>query len=185
MSSQILKEKLNFPRAYRQKRLDVAQWVLDNPETFPDLLRYCFDEKSELSYRATWILEFVCNKKLSLLFPHLDTFCKNLSLVKKDQAVRPLSKISGFLIVSFYKKKDVETRKNLSEENRKKITEACFDWLITNQKVACKVYAIESLYHLGSEFDWVRPELKTILEEGYSTHSAAFKARARFYLKKL
>ena len=69
--------------------------------------------------------------------------------------------------------------------HREKITEACFDWMINEEKVAPKAYGMNALYLLGLEFDWIHPELQIILERDFSLQSAAFKARARHILKKL
>jgi len=44
---------------------------------------------------------------------------------------------------------------------------------------------MNSLYFLGTEFDWIHPELKTIIERDYSSQSAGFKARARHILIKI
>ncbi len=41
MISETLAEKLKYSRAYRKTRLDVAQWVIEHPETFPE---YSFSE---------------------------------------------------------------------------------------------------------------------------------------------
>ena len=74
---------------------------------------------------------------------------------------------------------------SLSENNLKKITEACFDWLITDNKVAAKAYSIRTLFALKNHFDWIQPELKQILEQDYKKHSAAYQAVAREVLKKM
>ncbi len=185
MSREELILKLNYTKAYRQTRLDVAQWVLARPALFPDLLDACYAQETDLSYKATWILEFVCKEKLELLYPELDRFCNNLAKITKDQAKRPFAKICEILCLAYYKAQNPETKKALTKAHRKKITEACFNWLINNEKVACKAYSIQSLYLLGTEFDWIHPELKIILEAGYSWHTAAFKARARQFLAKM
>lgn len=185
MNSEILEKKLNYTRAYRQTRLDLAQWVINNPETFPDLLNFCFKTEEEISYRATWILEFVCASKLEILLPYLDLFFEKLPEVHKDQAVRPLAKICGMLTVAYYKNKDSSVIKALSQSHKNVITECCFDWLITNQKVACKAYSMSTLYYLGTEFDWIHPELKISIEQNMHNESAAYKARGRMTLEKI
>ena len=57
--------------------------------------------------------------------------------------------------------------------------------MITEQKVAVKAYSMHTLFLFGSEFDWVHPELRIILERDFSSQSAAFKARSRHILKKI
>ena len=59
------------------------------------------------------------------------------------------------------------------------MAECCFDWLISDQKVACQVRAMTSLYYLGTEFNWIHPELKTIIEQNIHQGSAGYKARGK------
>lgn len=183
MASEMLFEKLKNTKAYRQSRLDVALWVLDHPETFPELLDYCFQIETELSYRATWILEFVCIEQLGLLHPHLDRYFKDLPTVYRDQALRPLAKICEMLAVSYYKHREPRLLKLLSSDHKKVMTTCCFDWLISDQKVACKVYAMTTLFYLGTEFDWIHPELHAIISENIHENSPAYRARGKYVLK--
>jgi hypothetical protein len=75
----------------------------------------------------------------------------------------------------------------LNEDERKIITECCFDWLITDQKVACQAPAMECLYYLGWDEDkeWIYPELINILTENAPHKSAGYQARARKILKRI
>ncbi|PKA83952.1 hypothetical protein ATE92_2121 [Ulvibacter sp. MAR_2010_11] len=185
MASEVLFEKLSYTKAYRQTRLDVAQWVLDHPESFPDLLEYCFLDKTEISYKASWILEFVCLEKLSLLYPHLDFYFEHLPHVVRDQALRPLAKICEMLAVAHYKEDDPKLRNNFTAAHKKVMTECCFDWLLTEQKVACKAYAMTALYFLGTAYKWIHPELQHIINENIHQNTAAYKARGKNTLQKI
>jgi len=185
MNSEILIEKLNFPRAYRKTRLEIAQWVIEHPETFVELLNICFYSNGKISYKAAWILEFVCDEKLEMLFPYLGVFFENISKPHKDQAVRPFSKICLMLAKKYYTKKDVGLINKLKPTYKQTMIECCFDWLITNQKVACKAYSMDALFLLGTEIDWIHPELKIILEQNISTQSPAYRARGRITLEKI
>ncbi|MFT5249673.1 MAG: hypothetical protein ACI93P_001400 [bacterium] len=51
-NSEILAKKLTYTRAYRSTRLEVTHWVINHPETLPELLNYCLKNKDEISYRA-------------------------------------------------------------------------------------------------------------------------------------
>ena len=181
----MLIEKLNFPRAYRKVRLDIAHWVIDHPETFPQLLDICFKSNDKISYKAAWILEYVCTEKLELLYPYLDLFFENIPKIKKDQAVRPFSKICLMIAKHYYTKKDALLVKFLNPEHKKAMTECCFDWLITDQKVACQAYSMDVLYLLGTETEWIHPELQVTLEQNIHSQSAAYCARGRITLEKI
>lgn len=184
-NSKILANKLDFPRAHRSTRLEVAHWVLDRPETFPDLLGYCFNSKLSFSHKAAWILELVCIENLTLLLPYLDDFFNNIPSIKKDQAIRPFCKICMILATAFYKKKDPQVIQYLKESHKTAMTEYCFDCLITNQKVAAEAYSMNALYLLGTEIDWIHSELKIILEQNMSIKSAAYQARGKITLMEI
>ena len=69
--------------------------------------------------------------------------------------------------------------------HKERIIEISFDYMITDQKVAVKAYSMNSLLLLGIAYDWIHPELITILKKDFNTNSAAYKARARQLLRKL
>ncbi|MGJ8666252.1 MAG: adenylosuccinate lyase [Patiriisocius sp.] len=176
MTSETLLYKLQYTKAYRETRLEVAHWVLDRPEIFPELLDFCFQVDDEISYRAAWILEFVCLEDITLLYPHFEKFFGNLSKIKFEQALRPFSKICWLLTERFYKNKDTSLLSLFRSEYRETLVESAFDWLITDKKVATQAFAIKSLFLLGTEYDWIHPELKTILERNMPTGSAGYKS---------
>lgn len=180
-----LYDVLNFTSAARIHRLKAAKWVLDHPESFEKLVHFCFKNDKEISHKANWVLEFVCLKNLDILYPHLDFFFENLASVKADSSVRPLSHICELLSIQYYKKKDPTLTAIFSEKHKEKMTEVCFDWLITNQKVACEVRAMTCLYYLGTEKDWIHPELKTIIDQNIHTSSAGYQSRGRKILQKI
>ena len=73
----------------------------------------------------------------------------------------------------------------LTMKHKEIMTECGFDWLITNQKVACEAYSIHALYLLGTEIDWIHPELKTIIEQNIHQKSAGYKSQGRKILEKI
>ncbi|WP_109438578.1 adenylosuccinate lyase [Aquimarina sp. AU119] len=180
-----LENVLNTINHSREKRKYFAYLILDHPELLPELLTICARVDDEISCRASWGLEFLCKQNLKEVFPYLDQLMVLVPKVHQHPAVRPMAKIFEYLIVAYYQKKNTPVQKFLTESHREKITEICFDWLITDQKVAPKAYAMTSLYLLGKEFDWIHPELKIILENNYHEGSAAYQARSRMILKKL
>ncbi|MDH7444079.1 adenylosuccinate lyase [Aquimarina sp. 2201CG14-23] len=180
-----LKEEIKRTNHSREKRNEFANLILQNPKLLPQLLEICSQVDDEISCKASWGLEFLSKNNIEAILPYLDSLMPILPTVYQDPAVRPIAKICEYLTLAYYKSKNPEVRKQLTSTHREKITEACFDWLISDQKVAPKAYSMTSLYLLGTEFDWVHPELKITLENNYSIGSAAYKARSRMILKKL
>lgn len=183
MTRQELYEQLNYVNHSREKRAYYAQLILDTPELFTHALEILFMVDDARSNRAGWLCEFVCKKDITVLHPYLDLFTEKMSTVYQDSALRPVAKIIEYLALSYYKKQDPLTRKNLTPIHKERMIEAGFDWMITEQKVAVKAYTMTSLFWLGTETDWVHPELKRIMEDGYASGSAAYKARCRHMLE--
>jgi len=180
-----LYDALNYVNHSREKRLEMAQLVLQNPELTEPLLSIAFKVDDPISSKACWVMEFTAKENLPYLFPWMNTFTKHIERVHLESSVRPLAKICEYLCLSYFKKKDLETQKVLTINHLEKITSVCFDWLIGDFKVAPKAYSITCLLLLGQKFKWIHPELKLILEQNYASGSAAYKARARMTLKKI
>ena len=178
-----LQIKLEYVNAYRENRLQAAQYILDNKNHFDELVRICFSPLDKNHHKACWILEFVSYQKLLWLQPHLDFFFENLKHLTEESSIRPIAKVMQLLVKSHYKKE--ANCLLLSEENLQNCIETSFDWLINDTKVATKAYSIRTLHLLGMHHDWIIPELKTILEKDYAVHSAAYKAVAKEVLKKI
>jgi len=180
-----LYKELSYVNHSREKRLYYANLVIDKPDLIPPLLEILFDVNTKISCRAAWVTEFLCGEKLDTILPHLDIFTENISKVHLDSAVRPVAKICEYLVTAYYSKTDNSTKSSLTSLHKEKIIEACFDWMINDEKIAPKAYAMNCLYLLGTEYDWIHPELAMILERDFHLQSSGFKARARHILKKI
>ncbi|WP_405210649.1 adenylosuccinate lyase [Dokdonia sp. Asnod2-E02] len=178
-----LYKDLDYVNHSREKRAYYAQLIVDNPGAMRHVLEILFMVDDPRSNRAGWLAEFATKMNITIILPHLDYFTKHMHTVYQDSALRPVAKICEYLTISYYTEKHPETRKMLLSSHKNCIIECGFDWLITDQKVAVKAYTLTSLYHLGTETDWVHPELKRFMEDGYHTGSAAFKARCRHVKK--
>lgn len=163
----------------------MSSLVLDNPQYMGSLMEIAFMVDDPISCKACWIMEFSAKERLSILFPHMDTFTEHIGLVHLDPAVRPIAKICEYLVKSYFVSNDSESCEALNENHLERIATSCFDWLIGEHKVAAKAYSMTSLLLLGRKFEWIHPELRLVLEQGYQHGSAAYKARARMTLAKL
>jgi len=176
-----LRDRIKNVTAARKSRDENKEFVLAHPDTIPDWLAFAFETDDRDSHLACWVLELVANERLELFAPHLDFICPRLHMLNDESAIRPLAKICLLLVVSNFKKTG---KILLSNDNLKLITEACFDWLIGDAKVASKVHAMRTLYLIGNQIDWIHPELRMIVEKEYPHQSAAYKVGAREILGK-
>lgn len=185
MTKDQLYQELNYVNHSREKRLHYANLVIANPELVKPLIEILFEVDDKISCRAAWVFEFMCGEKLEAIIPHLNLFTENIAKVHLDPAVRPVAKVCEYLIKDYYSKYDNKIKSALTEQHKEKIVEACFDWMINDEKIAPKAYSMNSLYLLGNEYDWIHPELAMILERDFQVQSSGFKARARHILKKI
>lgn len=184
MTKDQLYTELNYVDHSRANRLKYANLVIANPDLIPKLLEIIFLVDDKISCRAAWIFEFLCGEKLEAIIPHLDYFTEHIYKVHLDAAVRPVAKICEYLAKAYYSKSENKIQKALTKKHQEKIVEACFDWMINDEKIAPKAYSMNTLYLFGTDFDWIHPELVSILERDFLTQSAGYKARARHILKK-
>ncbi|WP_191858966.1 adenylosuccinate lyase [Hanstruepera ponticola] len=185
MTTKQLYDELNYVNHSREKRLHYANLVIDNPDLIPKLLDILFMVDDKISCRAAWVFEFMCGENLEAAIPYLDDFTKNVSKVHLDSAVRPVAKVCEYLVKAYYSKNDNNIKTALLPQHKERIIEACFDYMINDEKIAPKAYAMNSLYLLGQDYDWIHPELALILERDYQMQSSGFKARAKHILKKI
>lgn len=180
-----LYDALNYVDHSRANRMKYAHMVIDNPKLIPKLLEILFMVDDKISCRAAWVLEFMCGEKLEEIIPYLDDFTQNIHKIHLDSAVRPVAKICEYLAVAQASRKIDTFRFVLRDTHKEKIIEACFDWMINDEKIATKSYAMKTLFILGKEKKWVHPELAIILERDFQMQSSGFQARARHIMKKI
>jgi len=185
MNKEQLFEALDYVNHSREKRIEMALLVAENPSLIEPLLEIAFEDVNPISSKACWVTEFAVKENLTYLFPHLDKFTSKISSLKLDSSVRPMAKICEYLITGYFQKKDSQIVNALNQKNLEEISEACFDWLIGDHKVAAQAYSMTCLLLLGRKFDWIHPELQLVLEQNYHAGSAAYKARARLTLEKI
>lgn len=182
-----LKQKLMEVDSSRNKRQEIAFWITKKPHYVRETLQWCFTEDSELLVQSAWVLEIICEHKAKNFFKYMHLFFEKLPTIKNDSALRSCAKICEMLCHYHFMKGFGIFYEVLNKNERKIITECCFDWLITDQKVACQAPAMQCLYYLGWDNDkkWVYPELKNILIENAPHKSAGYQARARKILKRI
>nr|WP_279309213.1 adenylosuccinate lyase [Psychroserpens sp. SPM9] len=162
-----------------------ANLVIDNPDLIPKLMDILFMVDDKISCRAAWVFEFMCGEHLEASIPYLDKFTSEIHKVHLDSAVRPVAKVCEYLVTAYYSKHHHKIKSALVPKYKERIVEACFDWMINDEKIAPKAYAMNALFLLGQDYEWIHPELVMILERDYQMQSSGFKARARHILKKI
>ena len=162
--------------ALKKERLAMANFIRNNLNELPKLIELVFKTDLKQSFRAAWVLELILREQLDLIYPYLEVFTKNLSVLKDNSAIRSCAKICELLTESYY----LLASNQLSQQQKQLIIESCFDWFInTDIAVAPKAYSMQALYLLGTEFDWIHPELLISIDKNFSAQSAGYQARSK------
>ena len=179
MKSQMY-QKIEESTCHVASRKMVSNFAMKDENHLKEMIQLAFDTKDELHVKAFWSLDLVCEKKLKQFVPFIEDFSEIIRKIKDDSALRPATKIAFFLTKSNHRKNGI----SLTQQQEHNLIEALIDRLIQDEKVAAKVYAMKALFVLGKKYDWVHEELKTIISQDYSNHTAAYQAATRNLLKK-
>jgi len=175
--NKILFARLEKSNASTECRNSLRDYILKNPDQLSDLIAFGTDLNNKSHHKGVWIIEMIAEHQTEILFPFVDRICQTISEYKNDSAIRGMSRVAYFLGAS-------NTIK-LSESQQEKLVEICLDWLIRDERVACKVYDMKKLHHFGKKELWIAEEVKEIVGRDYAFQSAGYKAAAREILKHL
>ncbi|MFP2996528.1 adenylosuccinate lyase [Spongiivirga sp. MCCC 1A20706] len=178
-------EELDAISALRENRMRIAKMVLNDHLLYDHLFNIAFKVDDPVSCKACWVMEFVYLEQPELIIPYLDEFTYNLKQLQLDSSIRPLAKISQLMVQAYFKKKPSEIQSALTNKHLELITEACFDWLIQDQKVAAQVYSMYALFYLGKKYNWIYDALRPVIEKDYNQGSAGYKAASRKVLARI
>jgi len=169
--------KITNGKAAKSFRDGNKTFVINHPEHMDELTKIAFNIPDKNHHKAFWVLELICEEDCSCFLPDVDSFFKIIKDYTKDHTKRPVSRICMFLVNS--------KKIHLTKEQEQFIIENCFDWLINDEKVAVKAYAMKTLYKLSQRNNWIIPDLKQIITTDYPNQSAGYKACTKEILKKI
>jgi len=160
-------------------RNELVLATIKNPQYVEILLANMEVVRDEYSTFSSRTLELACKEKLGLIIPYLDEFCELLPRVKHGTVVRACAKICELLTINYFN----NFPEVLKEKHLEKIIEAGFDWMISDQKTAVKAYTMQTLYLLGTKYDWIHPELVLNIEKDIPTATIGYVNRGRKVIK--
>ncbi|MGB5363037.1 MAG: adenylosuccinate lyase [Aureibaculum sp.] len=181
----LIKELNSLKNASKDNRSKVSKLVLKDQALFQSLIEIVFDYDNDLSVKASGILELVCEDRLDWIAFNLPYFTENLHKLKDDSAVRSAAKICNLIAQNYNSKFDSPIKLIITEEQVAQIIETCFDWLLSDYKVATKAHAMEALYYIGKTTGWIHYELKMIIEKNLPLESPGYVARAKKVLESI
>lgn len=172
-----LQKRIDPSNAGTDSRNANLNFILENPGHLKDLIALGANLDYKNHFKAVWIIEMIAKSNPGLLQPYIPVLCDTISRYKNHSAVRGISRTILFISEA--------NAVLLTAGQEEKIIETCLDWLIRDERVATKVYAMYALCCFLDKYDWIKNELKNIIDKDYQQQSAAYKAGARWVLRKI
>ena len=163
----------------------MIQGLLHQPDSLGEVLELCYAQETQMAFQAAWILDGVLRQNNLLLLPYWNSFVTRLGSVRNESVIRSFAKICELVTEARWKKKSALWIKTITPIHCELLTEVLYDWLIGEQKVAVKVFAMTSLFHLGNKLHWIDEELIAVIENQIPGSSAGFRNRGAKILKAL
>jgi len=154
------------------KKEEIGALVGPEPDRYNLLVEKSFSREMPVCWRATWIMDYLAEGDPWLADPHLERIWSELPKNHPDGVTR-----SALRLVSRYK---------IPGEIQGVAADLCLTWLQQEAvPVAIKVYSMEILLKIATEYPELSNEFITIIEEQVPNNSVAFAARARHIIKAL
>lgn len=151
----------------------IVKWVGNNQQRFDELFNLFLNDEYRVVQRAAWPMSYCVIEHPSLIKKHFGKLLSNLSKPNLHDAV----KRNTLRLLQ-----DIEIPKRYHG----KVMDRCFGYISTpGEPVAVKAFSLKVLSNLSQVYPDIIPEIKLMIEENYNRETAAFKSRAKQFLKVL
>ena len=149
----------------------IVNWVGANQQRFDELFKLFLNEEYRVVQRAAWPVSYCVVAHPQFIKPHWDNFIKNLQKANLHNAVKRNS-IRLLQDIAIPKKYEGQ------------IMDICFNYVESpTEAVAVKAFSLTVLGNLAKQYPEILPEIKLLIEEQLPHQTAAFKSRAKVFLK--
>jgi len=149
----------------------VVSWVGSDKEKFNELFNLFLYGEYRVTQRAAWPLSYCV-----IAYPHLmdHKYEQLLSNLKKPHLHGSIKRNTVRLLQCV----------DIPKKNEGTVMEICFKYLESpHEAVAIKAFSLTVLEKLAKKYPEIVPEIKLIIEEQLPHQSAAFKSRAKNFIK--
>ena len=162
---------------WKNNRKIAAEFILKNEISFLDILNVLEDFPQKERLVLIVVLDDLVENNPTYIKPYLDELIAFCILQTHETAKRSCSRMQMLLL---------QKNKNWFDDQQKdKIIELHFDWLLNDSLVATKANCLSVLYTLKNHNEWLRTELMAAIEQLIPENTIAFKSRGEKILKKL
>jgi len=151
----------------------IVKWVGNSQKRFDDLFYLFLNSEYRINQRAAWPLSYCVIDKPGFISKHFSKLLKNLhkpgihDSVKRN-TVRLLQHI------------------DIPKKFHGEIMDICFRYISSpDEAVAIKAFSLSILQNLCEHYPEIKNEIRLAIEERWPYETAAFRSRARKFLKTL
>jgi hypothetical protein len=149
----------------------VVNWVGNSQARFDELFNLFLNSEYRITQRAAWPVSYCVIDHPNFIAKHFSKLVKNLhrsglhDSIKRN-TVRLLQHIE------------------IPRKFHGEIMDICFQYISSpGEAVAIKAFSLTILQNLSKQYPEIKNEIKLIIEERWEHETAAFKSRARKFLK--
>ncbi|HSQ43903.1 MAG TPA: hypothetical protein VLM16_02835 [Ginsengibacter sp.] len=159
-------------KEHSKKQCDkIVQWVGNSQARFNELFHLFLTDEYRVTQRAAWPLSYCVIEHPGFL---LNNYQKLLSNLNKPNLHDSIKRNTIRLLQAV----------DIPQEYEGMVMEICFNYLESpGEAVAIKAFSLTVLGNLAKKYPEIIPEVKLMIEEQLPHQSAAFKSRAKAFLK--
>jgi len=149
----------------------IVNWVGASQQHFDELFHLFLHDEYRVVQRAGWPVSYCVIGHPELIKKHWNSLIKNLEKPNLHNAV----KRNSIRLLQ-----DI----NIPEKYQGEVMDICFNYIASPaEAVAVKAFSLTVLTRLAKQYPEIIPEIKLLIEDQLSHQTAAFKVRAKVFLK--
>ena len=149
----------------------IVDWVGSSQERFDELFHLFLNDDYRVVQRAGWPMSYCVIAYPGLIKKHWGNLIKNL---KKPNLHNAVKRNSIRLLQDL----------NIPVKYQGQVMDTCFSYIASaTEAVAVKAFSLTVLTRLSKQYPEIIPEIKLVIEEQLPHQTAAFKSRAKVFLK--
>jgi hypothetical protein len=151
----------------------ITRWIGHSQQRFDELFHLFLQDEYRVVQRAAWPLSYAIIAHPQFIKKHFAGLLKNLQKPGIHDAV----KRNTIRLLQ-----DIE----IPKKYQGRVMDICFGYIASpGEPVAVKAFSLTVLGNLSRQYPEIIPEIKLLIEENYERETAAFKTRAKKFLKQL
>ena len=165
LQAEILKEHS------KMQCIKIVQWVGNSQPRFDELFNLFLTGEYRVTQRAAWTLSYCVEAHPVFIRKHFKKLINNLQKPGLHNAI----KRNTVRLLQY-----IEIPKKFQGQ----VIDICFNYVASpTEAVAIKAFSLTVLSHLATIYPDILPEIELLIEEQMPRQTAAFKSRAKYFLK--